>query len=355
MWQYADRLPAVARGNIVSLGEGATPQIDLTNEISGTEGLGRLELKLEDRNPTGSFKARIASLALSLVRERGLRGVLGTSSGNGGAAAAAYAAAAHREAILLVLRGALPAKLREIRAAGARVVEIDGLGHDADATLATADRVAAAADAHGFYPMLTGFRYAPDAMMALATIAWEIHDRSSDVDAVYAPIGGGGLVAGIARGYSALSGRTPRVVGVYPAGSNGIVAAFAGDLTGRSTGAGTGISGLQMAALYDGEAAAAGLRGSGGHPTSVSDEEIRDAQRALAAIGVLVEPAGATAIAGIRRDLADGRLERGSRVVAIATGAGYKDPDSVESFAAPLGEPIPADGLDGALAELLRV
>lgn len=354
MWQYADRLPAIAPGNVVTLGEGRTPQLDLTGEIPGTAGLGRLELKLEDRNPTGSFKARIASLALSLVRERGLRGVLGTSSGNGGAAAAAYAAAAHREAILLVLRGALPAKLREIRATGARVVEVDGLGHDADATLATAHRVAAAAEAHDFYPMLTGFRFAPDAMRALETIAWEIHDVSPGPDAVYAPIGGGGLVAGLARGYAALGGASPRVIGVHPRGTNGIVAALGGDLSGRSSGSGTTISGLQMAALYDGEAASHGIRSSGGHPTAVSDEEILDAQRALAAIGVVVEPAGATAIAGIRRDLSDGRLGRGSRVVAIATGAGYKDPESVEAFAAPLGSPIGEGDLDRALEELLR-
>ncbi|QYH35271.1 pyridoxal-phosphate dependent enzyme [Salinibacterium sp. M195] len=353
MWRFADRLPSLAPENIVSLGEGGTPQLDLTGVVPGLEGLARFELKMEDRNPTGSFKARIASLALSLAREHNLRGALGTSSGNGGAAAAAYSAAAGLEAVLLVLRGALESKVREIRAYGARVIEVDGLGHDADATIATAMKVAAAAERFGYTPMLTGFRFAPEAMRAIHTIAWEIDESAAAADHVFAPVGGGGLVAGLSQGFLS-SERTPRVFGVHPDGMDGLISALEGDPIGRARGAGTEISGLQMAALYDGPSAAAGIRATGGAAVAVSDAQVYEAQRDLAALGILVEPAGATSLAGARQAFSTGLIDRSARVVAVVSGAGYKDPQSIERFARQAEDaPVSASDLDRLLETLL--
>lgn len=354
MWRFADRLPHLDPGNVVTLGEGGTAQLDVTGLVPGAESLRRLELKMEDRNPTGSFKARIAALGLSLARDRGLRGVVGTSSGNGGAAAAAYAAAAGLDAVMLVLRGALESKVREIRAYGARVFEVDGLGFDADATIATASDVAEAAKRFSYAPMLTGFRFAPDAMRAVHTIAWEIALSEARADHVFAPIGGGGLVAGLAQGFLASGSAPPRVFGVHPAGMDGIVSALAGDPIGRATGKGTSISGLQMAALYDGPLAAAGIRSTGGSALPVTDAQVYDAQRDLAALGILVEPAGATALAGVREAIAHGVIGRSDRVVAIVSGAGYKDPVSVERFARPMeGQLHTGRDLDRLLSTVL--
>ncbi|QNA93781.1 pyridoxal-phosphate dependent enzyme [Microbacterium sp. Se63.02b] len=180
-------------------------------------GLGSLRLKAEDRNPTGSFKARIASVAASLVRQDGLAGLVGTSSGNGGAAAAAYAAAARSRAVLFTLSDTVPVKLLEITAAGGTAYRVEGVGHDAASTAAVADAIAAAARTSGHYPMLTGFHYAPEAMSGVETIAYELAEEVPDLSVVYAPVGGGGLLTGLGRGF-AMEGGSVRVVGVHPEG-----------------------------------------------------------------------------------------------------------------------------------------
>ncbi|WP_274601252.1 pyridoxal-phosphate dependent enzyme [Microbacterium sp. Se63.02b] len=176
-----------------------------------------MRLKAEDRNPTGSFKARIASVAASLVRQDGLAGLVGTSSGNGGAAAAAYAAAARSRAVLFTLSDTVPVKLLEITAAGGTAYRVEGVGHDAASTAAVADAIAAAARTSGHYPMLTGFHYAPEAMSGVETIAYELAEEVPDLSVVYAPVGGGGLLTGLGRGF-AMEGGSVRVVGVHPEG-----------------------------------------------------------------------------------------------------------------------------------------
>jgi threonine synthase len=330
MWRYFDRLPVESERNVVTLGEGGTPLIDVSGTIGADLGLGSLVLKAEDRNPTGSFKARIASVAASLVRERGLAGLVGTSSGNGGAAAAAYAAAAGSRVVLFALSDTLAMKLLEITAVGGVVFRVDGVGHDAASTRQVADQVARAAQANDYYPMLTGYHFAPEAMMAVETIAYEIAEQAGELTEVYAPVGGGGLLTGLHRGFSkdsAQSGVTaPRMVGVHPEGASALAFALSGDDRGMPGPVTSTVSGLQMAVLYDVEGAVTAVRESNGRARPVTDEEVWEAQRMLARrCGMLVEPAGATALAGVIADVRDGLIGAGSRVAAILTGAGYKD------------------------------
>lgn len=167
VWRYRDRLPLHDPANIVSLGEGATPLVELTGAVSG---IASVQVKCEHLNPTGSFKDRIASVALSIVRERGLAGCVGTSSGNGGAAAAAYASRAGVPAALFALADTAAPKLRQIRALGARVHLVDGLGHDAAATDSAATTIAAIAADRGLMPLLTGGRFSPR--------RWRVRPRS---------------------------------------------------------------------------------------------------------------------------------------------------------------------------------
>jgi threonine synthase len=338
MWRYRERLPLLDPANIVTLGEGATPLVQLPHS-----GLGSLHVKCEHLNPTGSFKDRIASVALSVVRERGLTGCVGTSSGNGGAAAAAYAARAGATAALFALADTAEPKLRQIRALGAQVTLVDGLGHDASATDAAATAIAGIAAERGLMPLLTGGRFSPEAMEGATTIAYELADEAPATTAVYVPVGGGGLLSAIARGYTATAetataetatSTRPRIVAVQPSGCPTMRPALAGDLTGLKEPCTTTVSGLQVAILFDGLGALEAITGTGGHLTEVSDEQIAEAQRLLAREhGLLVEPAGATAYAGVLADLAAGRLSTSDKVIVIATGAGYKDANALALLA----------------------
>lgn len=340
MWRFRDRLPIRDPRHIVSLGEGDTPVIDLSGTLGKRLGLGALHLKCEDRNPTGSFKARIASVAASLAVQDGLAGLVGTSSGNGGAAAAAYAAAAGRRAILFTLSDTVPVKLLEITAAGGTAYRVEGVGHDAASTTTVADAIARAARASGHYPMLTGFHYAPEAMRGVETIAYELAETLPGLTATYAPVGGGGLLTGLGRGFAAV-GSAVRVVGVHPDGASALPAALRGDLSGMTGAVQTSISGLQMAVLYDAEGAAGAVRSSGGHATAVSDGDVQAAQALLAREhGILVEPAGATALAGLIADVETGRVGRDDRVAVVLTGAGYKDVEALRRVAGDTDVPI---------------
>jgi len=332
MWRYAERLPVDDTASIVTLGEGQTPLLDVTEQLADELGVERVLLKAEDRNPTGSFKARIASVALSLVRERGLRGVVGTSSGNGGAAAAAYAASSRSQAILFTLSDTVDVKMNEILAVDGTAIRVRGVGHDAASTLRVAHALADLSEAHRFYPMLTAFAFAPEAMQGVQTIAWEIMDEAPDVTVVYTPVGGGGLLTGLSKGFGSGPG-SPRLVGVHPSGASALKHALRGDFGGVDGLVQTSISGLQMAALYDAAGASQAILRSAGHARSVSDAEVLDAQRMLAKrCGVVVEPAGAAAVAGIIADFRDGAIARTDHVVAVLTGAGYKDAAALEAL-----------------------
>ncbi|MER7273060.1 pyridoxal-phosphate dependent enzyme [Dactylosporangium sp. NPDC000244] len=341
IWRFADRLPLADPRHAVSLGEGGTPLLDVTDALGLPPGV-TVHVKAEHLNPTGSFKDRIAAVALSLVRERSLRGVVGTSSGNGGAAAAAYGARAGRPVILLALATAPPEKLVQIRSAGARVYLTDGLGHDPRTTLRVAEEVRASAERHGWLALLTGGRYAPEIMYGARTIAYELAEQAPGTTHVYAPIGGGGLYASLWRGYRDLGGAAPRLVAVQPSGCPTVRDALAGGPGVLAEPSTTGISGLQVATLFDDDVPAA-VADSGGHLTEVTDERVAAAHARLVRLGVSVEPAGATALAGLLADADAGRLPAGARVVLVATGAGWKDVHALSSLAGPGPLPHGAD------------
>lgn len=345
LWRFAARLPECASSSIVTLGEGDTPLVDLSAAFGGEFGVASIVAKAEDRNPTGSFKARIASVAYSLVRDRGLPGTVGTSSGNGGAAAAAYAAAARSRALLFVLSDTVAPKLREIAALGAVVSRVEGVGHDAASTREVADLLAKLCVESGFLPMLTAFHYSPEAMAGVKTIAYELAEQAPGLTTLYVPVGGGGLLTGLHRGYAELvaagTARMPRLVGVQPAGGAALVRALDGHPEGLIGPVRSSISGLQMATLYDTDGAVDAVRASGGHATTVTDEQVWAMQAELARrCGLLVEPAGATALAGLRADAVAGRLDPGDEVAVILSGAGYKDETALDRIAGELTVPV---------------
>ncbi len=339
---------------MISLGEGDTPLLRAAGPTLGSLPTASVGLKAEHYNPTGSFKDRIATVAASLIRQRGLVGAVGTSSGNGGAAMAAYGARAGFPVVLFTVSGIVDGKLRQILAHGATAHVVDTLGTRGDSTSQVAPTIAALAAEHGWLPFLTGGRYLPDAMRGAETIAFELAEQRPDADVVYVPIGGGGLLASIYRGYRRMDVTPPRLVGVQPAGCPTVERALGGvtdPLPGAVT---TSISGLQVPVLFDDDTVEA-IRASGGWLVEIEDEQAWKAQRVLAREeGMYVEPAGATALAGLLADAATGRID-GEDAVVILSGAGYKDAAATERMGAdnpPI--PISPDGIAAAFAGFTR-
>ena len=356
VWRFADRLPIGGSPLDLDLGAGDTPVVRLDAETRTALNGARAVVKCENLNPTGSFKDRIAAVAVALARERGLRVLAGTSSGNGGAAAAAYCARAGLRLELFALADAPAEKIAQLRAFGAHVHLVRGVGHDAAATERAAVEVASRAAALGAFPFLTGGRFSPEAMEGAKTIAYELAEQCPDATRVYIPVGGGGLLAAFGRAYAELrrDGRpTPILVAAQPAGCATLRPALAGDVSGLPELVTSTVSGLQVAILFDPSGAVEALRSSGGHVVEVEDADTWAAQRRLArGSGVLVEPAGAIALAAALRDAELGRLTPDDRIVLIGSGAGFKDGPALTRLGGT--DPVPVidvDEIEGVLTD----
>lgn len=353
MWRHLDLLPVQDASHVVTLGEGDTPLLSAVGPTLSDQALGSLQFKAEHHNPTGSFKDRVASVAASLIVERDLGGAVGTSSGNGGAAMAAYGARAGVPVILFTVSGIVDGKLEQILAQGASANIVTSLGREGAAGSSVAPLIARVAEEQGWLAFLTGARFAPEAMQGAETIAFELRSTAAHVDRIYVPVGGGGLLGSIWRGYQrgGTGTSTPRLIGVQPDGCPTLARAVNGDRSPLDGPITTSISGLQVAMLFD-HGSIDAIRGSDGYVLEVSDEDAWAAQRILAREeGVFVEPAGATALAGLLADLRAGRVGADEHVVVITSGAGHKDRSAVQRLAAdnPAREVGPDD-----LANILR-
>ena len=338
IFRFAGRLPVISPGQAVSLGEGGTPLISLNATPRGGPGPGRLRVKCEHMNPTGSFKDRIAAVAATIMAERSIGGCVGTSSGNGGAAMAAYAARGGRSFTVFVLTDTVPQKLLQIRAAGARVAFLRGLGHDAAATELAAGTIVRAALGRGLLPFITTARFAPEPMEGAKTIAYELAEQAPGATAVYVPIGGGGLFSAIGCGYRELAGDLPtgppRLVAVQPSGCATIAGMQAGRGARLDGPVETKLSGLQVPVLFDARGVSAAIEWSGGHHVEVDDADVFWHQERLARQeGIILEPAGAAGLAAVTADLHRGALGPDDDVIVIGTGAGYKDVQALDRMA----------------------
>ncbi|HSJ28873.1 MAG TPA: pyridoxal-phosphate dependent enzyme [Acidimicrobiia bacterium] len=352
MWRYAELLPVRNPDSVVSLGEGGTPLLPATGPRLSSLAVGGVHMKAEHRNPTGSFKDRIAAVATALIRQDGLAGAVGTSSGNGGAAIAAYGARAGFPVILFTTSGIVDGKLEQILAHGGRTHVVEHMG-TGGSTGGVAPTIAALAAETGWLPFLTGDIYMPEAMRGAETIAFELSEQVPGLDAIYVPVGGGGLLGSIYRGYRRLGGRIPRIIGVQPAGCPTFRRAAAGHLDPLPDPVTTTISGLQVAVLFD-HGGLAAIEAGHGRVVEVTDEQAWEAQRLLAREeGVFVEPAGATALAGLLSDADDGRIDADDQVAVILSGAGHKDPVSARRVAGtnhPVG--VTADSVGDVFARI---
>jgi threonine synthase len=317
--RYRDRLPVDESTPVVSLGEGSTPLL-YAPRLSERLGLD-LSLKLEGANPTGSFKDRGMTLAISKALEAGVATVICASTGNTAASAAAYAVRAGLRALVLQPLGAVAAaKVAQASALGAQVVQIRGSFDDA---LASA-RMLADRGTHVLVNSLNPFR-----IEGQKTAAFEIvEDLGRAPEILALPYGGGGNIRAYARGFAEAAAGAPMLV--------------AGEAAERRT---TLATAIRISDPAHAEEAAAAVASSGGRVVSLTDEAILQAWRDLAREeGVLCEPSSAAGLAAV---VAAG-VERGTRVVCVLTGHGLKDPETAARESAP---PVVVDPDPDAIAE----
>ena len=319
--EYRDRLPVTDSTPVVTLLEGGTPLIRsdrLSEEVGG-----HVYLKFEGANPTGSFKDRGMTLAVSRALERGAKAVVCASTGNTSASASAYAARAGVTCAVLVPRGGVATgKLAQTLVAGARVLEVDGSFDEAlRITRQLSDR----------HPVVLVNSVNPDRLEGQKTLAFEVVDalrRAPDMHLV--PVGNAGNITSHWMGYreereAAAIDQLPAMHGFQAEGAAPIV--FGEPVPDPQTVA----SAIRIGDPASWRQAVEAATESGGTIEAVSDDEILGAYDGLAREGLFCEPASAASVAGLMLLSRTGRVPRGVTVVCVLTGHGLKDPDTALS------------------------
>ena len=322
--QYREWLPVTDDAPVITLAEGATPLIPapVLSERTGC----RVYLKVEGANPTGSFKDRGMTVAVSMAAAHGAQGVICASTGNTSASAAAYAARGGLACAVLVPRGKIAlGKLAQALIHGARLLQVDG---NFDDCLELARKLAAN------YPVALVNSLNPDRLQGQKTAAFEIVEALGDAPDVHClPVGNAGNISAYWMGYreyakAGRASRTPRMFGFQASGAAPIVR---GEPVLAPTTIATAIRIGNPASWHLAQEA---RDESGGLIDSVTDRQILSAYRLLASKeAVFGELASAAGVAGLLQAREKGQLDAGSLVVCTITGNGLKDPDWAVSAA----------------------
>lgn len=320
--RYREWLPIGADDPVVSLGEGSTPLVHapvLSELIDG-----EVWIKVEGANPTGSFKDRGMTMAVSRAAAEGAKAVVCASTGNTSASAAAYACRAGMRPVVLLPAGRIArGKLAQAIVHGAEIVQVDG---NFDDCLTVARKLSEV------YPVALVNSVNPDRIEGQKTAAFEVVDVLGDApDLHLLPVGNAGNVSAYWRGYrqyaeQGRASRRPRMWGFQAAGAAPLV------LGHPVLEPETVATAIRIGNPASVELATAAREESGGRFEAVSDEQILDAQAFLAAReGIFVEPASASGVAGLIALHAAGEVDRGLQVVITVTGNGLKDIDTALS------------------------
>jgi threonine synthase len=341
--QYREFLPVSSRTPVVSLLEGNTPLVPAPRLAAATDPSLRIYLKCEGFNPTGSFKDRGMTLAISKALEAGSRAVICASTGNTSASAAAFAARAGVNAFVMVPRGGVAiGKLSQAAIHGAKVLLVEG---NFDEALAVVTQIA------GRYPVTLVNSINPFRIEGQKTAAFEVVDqlgRAPDYHLI--PVGNAGNITAYWRGYKEYqrAGRAkelPRMIGFQAAGAAPI---YENRVIKEPRTVATAIKIGNPASWGP---AVEAVKDSGGAVEIVTDEEILGGYRLLAREeGIFMEPASAASVAGLLKLARAGRFEPGATLVLTLTGHGLKDPDTaLESASRPTT--VPPD-IGAVLAQL---
>ena len=325
MWRYKEFLPVVDESKIVSIGEGGTPLIR-SEKLAEELGLKFLYLKLDCCNPTGSFKDRGASAAISRALELGVKTIVGYSTGNAGVAQAAYAARAGLKSIIFVHKTASLGKLVQAMLHGSLVVRVDGTFEDA------ANLAKQCSKEFGW--MFNGGVINPARHHGKKTIAYEICEQLNwNVPDMYIQsVGVGTAAIGAYKGFKEFYdlgwiNEIPRIVCVQAEGCAPMVDAFKNNreevvpvkdpktvASAIAVGNPAGWPLLRKAVLE-----------TNGIVDSVSDDEILEAEKLLAKLeGIFAEPAAAAPIALLKNLRENGEIDKDTRVVCMISGHGLK-------------------------------
>jgi threonine synthase len=331
---YRDRLPVGENWNPVTLLEGGTPLIHAVklSEMTGCT----VHLKVEGLNPTGSFKDRGMTMAVTDAIARGQQAVLCASTGNTSASAAAYAARAGITCAVLVPQGKIAmGKLAQAVMHGAKIIQVDG---NFDDCLELARKTVA-----DFPTIALVNSVNPVRIEGQKTAAFEIVDALGTAPDVHAlPVGNAGNITAYWRGYTeyhrdGMSDRLPRMLGTQAAGAAPLVL---GEPVKHPE---TIATAIRIGSPASWGPAVQVQQQSNGRFLAATDDEILAAYHLVArSEGVFVEPASAAGIAGLLRSIEDGWITRGSTVVCTVTGNGLKDPDTALT-GMPTVTPIPVD------------
>ncbi|MFD7368353.1 threonine synthase [Nocardiopsis alba] len=316
--EYRDRLPVNENTPVVTLQEGGTPLLPATrvSELTGCE----VFLKVEGLNPTGSFKDRGMTMAISKAAEDGAKAVICASTGNTSASAAAYAIRAGMTCAVLVPQGKIAmGKLAQALVHGARLLQVDG---NFDDCLELARKLSVD------YPVALVNSVNPYRLQGQKTAAFEIVDALGDAPDIHCiPVGNAGNITAYWMGYTeyardGISTGSPRMLGFQASGSAPIV--DGAPVASPSTIA----TAIRIGNPASWKLAEQARDESGGAIDKVTDRQIMAAYKLLAAEeGVFVELASAASVAGLLQASAAGQVPKGSRIVCTVTGNGLKDPD----------------------------
>ena len=326
MWRYSAVLPGTEP---VTLGEGMTPMLP-------SRKYGNLLIKDEGLNPTGSFKARGMSAAVTMARHYGLKKLAAPSAGNAGGALAAYAAAAGIEAYIFMPKDVPLANRLEVEACGAHLTLVDGLISDCGRM------VAERKDAEGWFDVST--LKEPFRVEGKKTMGYEVAEQMgwSLPDAILYPTGGGVGLIGMWKAFEEMEalgwiegGKRPKMISIQASGCAPIVKAVDEETTTADMwpDAHTLAAGLRVPKAYGDFIILDIVRKSAGTAIAVSDDEIMAAVAELASTeGIFAAPEGGAALAAYQQLLKTGFLTDIDKVVLFNTGSGYKYLDTFAKY-----------------------
>ncbi len=327
MWRYRALLPVENSTKVTPLEVGGTPLVR-AERLAGVLGVGRLRIKDEGRQPTGSLKDRASAVALARASQEGADVITTASTGNAAAALAGLAASTGQRAVIFVPDSAPEAKVAQLLAYAATVVLVEG-NYDAAFRLCTE-----AVERFGWYNRNTGVN--PYVGEGKKTVALEIAEQCGwrVPDAVFVGVGDGSIIGGVHKGFAdalalGWTDRMPRLFGVQAAGSDFMVAAAEQSEDVRTKppiDADTVADSISADLPRDRVKAAAAVSETDGAWIRVQDEDILSAIPLVAGLsGVFPEPAAAAPFAGLRIAVESGMVGADDDIVAISTGTGLKD------------------------------
>lgn len=332
MWRFSELMPVENPDNILTLGEGVTPLLE-TKHLASKLGLKHLYVKEEGLNPTGTFKARGISAAVSKAHELGVTGFTMPSAGNAAGAAAAYGARANLPVKVFMPQDAPAANKKESVMAGSELNLVDGLISDAG-------RIAVSvADEQNLFDLSTlkePYRAEGKKTMGLE-IAMQLDWKMPD--AIVYPTGGGTGIIGMYKGFQELlelgwiEGKPPKFIAVQASGCQPIVKAFQ---DGKDTAepwpnAATIADGLRVPGPFADYLILQAIRETGGTALAVEDAEMVEAMYELATTeGIIACPEGAATLVGLKHLLNQGFLQSDENIVLLNTGSGYKYLDLIK-------------------------